>query len=1173
MIRAAVALTLALALSIASGAARAEPTTAAAQRVARVEVSGPLAETPETVVRLLGLEAGSRLDDAALARLEERLTTIGYVATDVTREATDAGVVVRLVLEPVLVDHAEISGHTVEPRDTLVAFLGLQPGAHLRRDRVADLIQKLGYFGEPRYEGTPTRVVVRLALEPARAIRHVEVRGSWPVFHDDIRRRLSLRAGGRLPRRADLGKVLADEAARVRDFLRRDGYGQSTVAITVEPGGRPEWVDLRVKVSLGSWTTVGEVKPSYAEPELDPPLPCDPEADRLAIERRDVPRRAAESREPERAGACPEGFTCRSEGERATCRRDRALSESELRKQFLPRWYRPSWFGRFRLDQLHDDAHEAEEAARQGSYPAARVTAPYRLDAGGAHATIAPVLTQRGRVAIRFVGNHSIPESDLRERLTIFSAGSYDEVELAQSTRELHKLYQTRGFFEATITPRSRPLDKPGVDGAARARAGKSPDREVTFFIDEGPELRVRAVEIVPEAPIDVDLAALRAQLDTRPFPLFGSLNLAEGGYVTQQQLAIDVERITTALRAVGYPEASVRVDVARDPAGLGSAGVQGALVAAHHDGPRELYVRFAVAPGRRETIERVEFRFFGPHRRAPEELAGAMKLRAGAPYSSAALDEDLRRIERLYTSTGHPYVAIDPTEADPAHPGTPGTTWNADHTRVHLLVRVDEGPEVRFGSILVRGNFKTRESVIRSDLPFRTGDLFDVGKLAIAEANLSSHNLFNGQRVTPYGLTDRANPVPILVEVTERFDDWGTPVLSAGYATDVGLSESIGYLWGNVLGGGGSIELRGEAAEDFTQTGQYNQFDGAFWRRLQVSLRYIHPHFLIPSLRGEISGFAREEFTPALGPVQSAGASGSLSWVYSPRFRLFGRYDYTLSSLRSVEFQRIPGRGDWESSVPDSTSTSKLTFGVVLDDRLSFGGAKNPLLPVEGWLVAGSAAGAFKIDDRGHNFLVFSGQVQRYQPLGTGCLARAEHPCISLIANLRADWGIPIGEAALPAVERFFAGGDNTTRGFDTDMLKTEIIRGDVSPAPPTGVTATDGTSAYRIIPQGGNIRILGTVELQFPIGQLGSYPWMGAFFMDAGTIFDSADLFTTSDIKVSIGVTLLRILTPVGPLSLEYAYPLTQSLAEDQWEKETSPLLHWPGRIHFNWGIPILR
>jgi outer membrane protein assembly factor BamA len=131
--------------------------------------------------------------------------------------------------------------------------------------------------------------------------------------------------------------------------------------------------------------------------------------------------------------------------------------------------------------------------------------------------------------------------------------------------------------------------------------------------------------------------------------------------------------------------------------------------------------------------------------------------------------------------------------------------------------------------------------------------------------------------------------------------------------------------------------------------------------------------------------------------------------------------------------------------------------------------------------------------------------------------------------------------------------------------MLRTEIIRGDVSPA--------SGLVGYRIVPQGGNIRFLGTLELQYPISTIGGFPWVGAVFADAGTIFDAPALFSPArDIKVSVGLSLLRLLTPVGPISLEYAYPLTQTLAEEDWRREPW-YRHWPGMIHFNWGIPILR
>jgi outer membrane protein assembly factor BamA len=139
--------------------------------------------------------------------------------------------------------------------------------------------------------------------------------------------------------------------------------------------------------------------------------------------------------------------------------------------------------------------------------------------------------------------------------------------------------------------------------------------------------------------------------------------------------------------------------------------------------------------------------------------------------------------------------------------------------------------------------------------------------------------------------------------------------------------------------------------------------------------------------------------------------------------------------------------------------------------------------------------------------------------------------------------------------------------RGYDTDALKSEIIRTTVSPLP--------GDAGYRVIPEGGNIRLVNTVDFVFPIAKsfLGlPLQWAGAVFWDMGLVINRWDLAKPSDVKHSIGISLLRLVTPVGPLSIEYAYPLTQTLAEERWK--TAPwYTHFPGRIHFNWGIPLSR
>lgn len=977
-----------------------------------------------------------------------------------------------------------IEGKTLEASDRLARFLGLTSGATFDRARVEEALAAIGYHvvsldAQP----SPDGLRVRLKIETARLVRHIRVKGNWPVlraiFNEDIMRRLSLRPGSRLPP-GDLRPLLERESERVREYLRREGFFQADAAVVAVPAGKPEWLDLKVLIYLGRWFTLGDVIADGAH----------------------------------------------------------ALNHKQLADPFIHN-FPPSYWSRFRVDQLHEDVRKAEALYRDHGYPAARIFSDFdpKLDVDQAAGKVRLRLrvTEKGKVQLHFVGNHALDDKTLMQKVTIFSSASYDETELVESAKEIHRAYQARGYLQANVTFRHQ--RSAGV-------------HDITFFIDEGPQLKVRAVQFVPEpgtAPLSFPPAVLKSKIATKVFPLIGEIGLGEGGYVTSVQLAQDADKLAAYYRAQGFPAVRVRGEVARDAATLGAMGAIAAQVTADWGKGDDLYVRFYIDEGRREKVGTIEFRFKDAATAAHEkDLRRVLDLAAGATFSPEVLGAAFKRLLDRLRSHGHPYAAIDAS----------GSTWDEAHARVHLKIDVDAGDEVRFGEILVRGNFRTAEWAIRADLPFRTGDVFDQTKLALAERNLQTHTIFNSVRVTtvPTVLQVGTNPIPILIEVQERYDNWGNIEAAIGYATDLGATASLGYFWGNFFGTGTQLELRFDVAADiFGQTWTTN-VDAPFWRLLGGTVRYITPHLGIPSLRGEVWGFLRKESTVGLGEVITGGFRLAVTWTPALAWRLFGRFDLTKSSLQSIEYQHLPGRGDTVSTIPDATRIGKLTFGAVFDDRVSFDGAKNPLMPVSGWLLALQAAVSAEPVST-HNFIVVSGQAQRYQRLGKG---------VSLIANLRCDWGIPLGEPALPAVERFFAGGDTSTRGYGTDMLRTEVIRGNVSPAP------TD--AAFRVIAQGGNIRVLGTLELQFPIGKLASFPWVGAIFFDVGTIFDHADLFDfRRDVKTSIGVTVLRLLTPVGPLSLEYAYPLNQSLAEELWKRDS--IIHWPGRIHFNWGIPILR
>jgi translocation and assembly module TamA len=124
--------------------------------------------------------------------------------------------------------------------------------------------------------------------------------------------------------------------------------------------------------------------------------------------------------------------------------------------------------------------------------------------------------------------------------------------------------------------------------------------------------------------------------------------------------------------------------------------------------------------------------------------------------------------------------------------------------------------------------------------------------------------------------------------------------------------------------------------------------------------------------------------------------------------------------------------------------------------------------------------------------------------------------------------WAIPVGKSSrllgrvdlgftlkedfeeLPASVRFFAGGDNSVRGYGFETL---------GPANDEGVIT------------GGSY--LATFSLEFD--RLIAEKWSVAAFVDSGNAFDDFDV----DFKTGVGLGL-RWYSPLGPIRVDFAHPL---------------------------------
>lgn len=1026
---------------------------------------------------------------------------------------------------PVRMDALSIEGKLApgDRLDRLRAFLDLRPPMswdEATQARVARDLDALGYRASydlrPIASSEGRTLVIRLT--PQRVVRRIYISGDWPIFDWEVQSYLTWRAGYRLPDEDALAQELVKQEVDLVTFFRKKGYYDAAVHIRLDwLPDLPEQVDVRVQIQLN----VGFFRLKYRIGEI------------------------------------------RTTG--ATF-----LTQPQIASVFE---HCCLWWGRTSDERISDDIKLLVNQYKAAGFIGVHVKRSIRPNWIFRRVDLDLEIEERRRILLYFRGRTRISESDLRGAVTIFRDNYASANELDESARNIFRLYQQRGFFEAR------------VDWRWRDRTGDP--MKVEFQVHEGPQFKVQAIEFQPsdpQQPLTFSSAKLAEQITTRRYPRLGVLGLGQGGYASAIQLEQDIRRIEDFYRRQGHPQAHVAVEVARGITALDHLPLLGLDTARDAAGKSaNLVIRFRVEEGRREVVDGVEITFVGPHSQTADQIRKVLSLSAGKPYTTEAAAQDRQNLARLFSTVGRTFV-----EADAAQ-----STWNADHTRITIRWTINEGELVRFGPVLIRGNFVTRESVILSDLPFKTGDPFDSQKLLEAQQYLISRQIFSSVRVTANpGRTDEyeyeanrrgwslaRNPVPILIEVTERYDNVGELALYAGLSTDNPVYGQASYIWRNVFGTGLEVELRGELGI----------------RAQSIVVRLAKPRLFTRYTRLDVSGFWRNENRISVGLVNFYGANAEISHVFlasadeqgrliQPPLRLFGRLEFNFNQ-RQVPLDRTEGTTSLQSD-GDRTQSLKFSVGVVWERRegLEAPGLRargrpvplNPIMPISGYYLSaqltGSLCCSFGPFSADGSFVALTTQAMFLRPFGPELAPEdgwqyAGLRRFNIKFNLRVNYGIPLYRPTLPIVEFFFAGGDTTTRGYDLDSLRSEVDR--------TAVPGLPGTPAYRVVPQGGNIRILSQLEWEFAISSYLTFPWVGALFVDMGAVFDDWRRTNWNDFRFSVGVSFLRLLTPFGPISLDYAYPLVlpgqEALLQSERWKQEPWYSHFPGRIHFTWGLPL--
>ena len=372
-------------------------------------------------------------------------------------------------------------------------------------------------------------------------------------------------------------------------------------------------------------------------------------------------------------------------------------------------------------------------------------------------------------------------------------------------------------------------------------------------------------------------------------------------------------------------------------------------------------------------------------------------------------------------------------------------------------------GEQYRIGEVTVTKDGNLSDELITRLLPVREGDSYSSASLAELNQQLDASQYFRQIRVAPQLRNTVGQAVPVEISLLMRpRQAWSGGI---GYTTDTGPRTRFSYENRYVNPGGHKIFA------DSTLSAV----------QAQVNANYVIP--LADAARQSLNfaaGFSSDNtdtFESKQLKLQTALRNESRSGWRQSVFVEFQRDDFTVGTQIDTTNLTMPG-----------LSISKTQ-------------ADNLINPSRGWRLFTQLRGASGSLLSDSTFLQASANAKYIMSFGRSRLLTR--------LDIGATW---IDETeALPASLRYFAGGDQSIRGFDYQALGP--------------LNANDEVV-------GGKQVVVGSVEYDFQVRN----SWRVAAFVDSGNAFDDRNDF---DFQQSVGIGI-RWLSPIGPLRLDLAHPI---------------------------------
>ena len=630
---------------------------------------------------------------------------------------------------------------------------------------------------------------------------------------------------------------------------------------------------------------------------------------------------------------------------------------------------------------------------------------------------------------IRIKGNKKFDDEKIKDGINVRSGSILNIIKLQGDLKQIENLYKEKGYHHVKVTYEIKPVSENRAD--------------LDFVIVEGEKVLIKEIRFEGNKAYDSETLKDLIKTDEKGFFSW----LTSSGDLDHEVLDQDVSKIAAHYHNSGYIQAKV---------------AEPELI---YKG-KWIYINIKIDEGPQFKVGEVDIE--GALIQPKGELLKKIKITEEKVYNRELIREDVLTLQDIYSGAGYAYADISPRIDQDPKKLTASVTY-----------LINKGPLIYFEKIIITGNTKTRDKVIRRELKVYEQGLFSGKRLKRGVRDLYRLEFFEDIKVnTTKGSAD--DKMILKIDVTEK--PTGAFSFGAGYSSMDGPFVVGSISQRNLFGRAQILNLSAQVGGESTT----------------YSLGFTEPWLFDIPLS---AGFDLYDTTRNYDTYDKDSFGGTLRFGYLV-------FDYTRASL-SYNYDRA----DIEIDDPDEVASM--------------------IKDMEGENVGHTITAILRRDSRDRIFNPTEGSNNSIMVKHAGTPMGGDIGFTKYVAD--SGWYIPLfwdivgllhgrigyiqdyyPDFKMPDWERFYLGGMNSVRGYDWR---------DISPRDEEGNKI------------GGNKMVQFNVELVFPLVKDAGL--MGVLFHDMGNAYDNKEDINLEELRKSVGYGF-RWYSPIGPIRLEYGFIL---------------------------------